>query len=66
MTANLTDLSSMPARQRATYYHQQAGKLRLLAEAQSDEKIRARLFGLADQYQTLAMSLSQNRHDVLE
>jgi len=36
-----------------------------MAEAEPDEKIRTKLFDLADQYQTLAISLNQNRHDML-
>jgi hypothetical protein len=47
MTANLTDLRSLPTRQRMAYYREQAAKLRQMAEAQQDEKISAKLFSLA-------------------
>jgi hypothetical protein len=55
------EIRSWPAAQRAQRYQGQAGKLRLMAEAEPVEKMRALLLVLAAQYQELADSLKAGR-----
>jgi len=54
------DMKSWPAAQRGVHYSEQADKLRAIAMAEPEGKIRSQLLSLVGQYEKLAARLLQS------